>query len=84
MSNSDKTYFMKINHYNVLIIFFNVWRDMKNIASKKASKLRNERHRTGNFHITAHVQGSVNCPDSTPEEEVYSFVVVHLVVHFCF
>lgn len=64
---------------------------MKSVASKKASKLRNERHRTGNFPITAqplsnidqrviacmgleYVQDSVNCPDSTPEEEVYSFL----------
>lgn len=64
---------------------------MKSTASKKASKLRNERHRTGNFPVTTqalnmtdqriiscigldYVQGSVNCPDSTPEEEVYSFV----------
>lgn len=64
---------------------------MKSVASKKASKLRNERNRTGNFPITAqplsiidqhviacmgleYVQGSVKCPDSTPEEEVYSFV----------
>ncbi|XP_024876589.1 uncharacterized protein LOC112457648 [Temnothorax curvispinosus] len=63
-----------------------VWRDMKSTASKKASKLRNERQRTGNFPVTAqplstmdqrviacmgleYVQGSVNCPDSTPEEE---------------
>ncbi|XP_077256592.1 uncharacterized protein LOC143894295 isoform X2 [Temnothorax americanus] len=63
-----------------------VWRDMKNTASKKASKLRNERQRTGNFPVTAqplstmdqrviacmgleYVQRSVNCPDSTPEEE---------------
>ncbi|XP_077263663.1 uncharacterized protein LOC143898224 [Temnothorax americanus] len=63
-----------------------VWRDMKSTASKKASKLRNERQRTGNFPLIAqplstmdqrviacmgleYVQGSVNCPDSTPEEE---------------
>lgn len=64
---------------------------MKSTASKKASKLRNERNRTGNFPVTAsllntidqrviacmgleYVQGSVNCPDSIPEEEVYYFV----------
>lgn len=63
---------------------------MKSAASKKASKLRSERHRTGNFPVNAqplstidqrviacmgleYVQGSVNCPDSTPEEEVYYF-----------
>lgn len=30
---------------------FQVWRDLKSTASKKASKLRIERQRTGNFPI---------------------------------
>lgn len=65
-----------------------VWRDLKNNTSKKASKLRNERNRTGNFPVTAepldnlekriisvigveYIQGTTDCPDSFPEEEVH-------------
>lgn len=61
---------------------------MKSNASKKASKLRNERNRTGNFPVTTesldelqkriigcigleYVEGSGECADSMPEEEVH-------------
>jgi len=56
-------------------------------VSKKASKIRNEKNRTGNFPVCEeplnileqriigcmgleYVQGTSDCPDSMPEEEV--------------
>ncbi|KYN09111.1 hypothetical protein ALC57_18778, partial [Trachymyrmex cornetzi] len=67
-----------------------VWRDLKSNASKKTTKIRNERNRTGNFPIRSdpldnleqrviacigldYIQGSVICPDSTSEEEIYVY-----------
>lgn len=66
---------------------------MKSNASKKASKLRKERNRTGNFPITTdgldnlqkriiacmgleYVEGSRDCMDSTPEEEVHTYIIL--------
>lgn len=37
----------------MLYIILQVWRDLKSNTSKKASKLRNEKNRTGNFPINA-------------------------------
>lgn len=60
---------------------------MKSNASKKASKIRKEKNRTGNFPVTSESLDNLelriigcmgleyvegtNCPDSVPEEEVH-------------
>jgi len=79
-------------HVCLCIIYnYQVWRDLKSNASKKASKLRNERNRTGNFPVHTdsldtlqkriiscigleYVEGSRECADSMPEEEIHIFI----------
>lgn len=90
-----KSYIKKLHSMYVHIfiyIIIKVWRDLKSNTSKKASKIRNEKNRTGNFPVTSepldsleqriigcigleYIQGTSDCPDSVPEDEVFLLIL---------